>query len=96
MSNNIGSGAYEGAKSNNTNQESKSPFIHDAVKHDAGGGTSNRDWWPNQLNLGILRQHAELSDPMDKSFDYAKEFKTLDLDAVKKDIYALITKSQNW
>ena len=57
---------------------------------------SNQDWWPNQLNLKILHQHSPLSDPMDKDFDYAEEFKTLDLDALKKDIEALMTTSQDW
>ena len=62
----------------------------------AGAGTSNRDWWPNQLNLRVLRQHSSLSDPMGESFDYAEEFKTLDLNAVKQDLYALMTESQEW
>jgi len=62
----------------------------------AGGGTSNRDWWPNQLNLGILHQHSEKSDPMGEDFDYAEEFKTLDLAAVKQDLYDLMTDSQDW
>ncbi|MGB3097144.1 MAG: catalase/peroxidase HPI [Candidatus Deferrimicrobiaceae bacterium] len=70
-------------------QDSKCPVT-------GGGGTSNRDWWPNQLNLGILRQHSEKSDPMGKEFDYAEEFKKLDLEAVKKDLYALMTDSQDW
>ncbi|WP_163835621.1 catalase/peroxidase HPI [Spartinivicinus ruber] len=73
------------------NNTGKCPF-----NHVAGGGTSNRDWWPNQLRLEILRQHSSLSDPMDKDFDYAKEFKSLDLQAVKKDLYALMTDSQDW
>ena len=59
-------------------------------------GTTNRDWWPNKLDLNILRQHSELSNPMDKEFNYAEEFKSLDLDAVKKDIYDLMTTSQDW
>jgi catalase-peroxidase len=62
----------------------------------AGSGTSNRDWWPNQLNLKILHQHSEKSNPMDKDFNYAEEFKKLDLKAVKKDLYALMTDSQDW
>jgi catalase-peroxidase len=62
----------------------------------AGRGTSNRDWWPNKLNLGILRQHSEKSDPMGEDFDYAEEFEKLDLAAVKKDLYALMTDSQDW
>ncbi len=71
--------------------ESKCPF-----KHTAGQGTSNRDWWPGQLNLKILHQHSQLSDPMPKDFDYAAEFKTLDLAAVKRDLLALMTDSQPW
>jgi catalase-peroxidase len=62
----------------------------------AGGGTSNRDWWPNQLNLKILHQQSSLSNPMDESFNYAEEFKNLDLEAMKKDLYALMTDSQDW
>ncbi len=62
----------------------------------AGGGTSNQDWWPNQLNLNILHQHSNLSNPMDESFNYAEEFKSLDLNAVKQDLYALMTDSQEW
>jgi len=61
-----------------------------------GGGTSNRDWWPNQLRLDILRQHSSKSDPMGEDFNYAKEFKKLDLAAVKKDLHALMTDSQDW
>jgi catalase (peroxidase I) len=53
-----------------------------------GGGTKNRDWWPDQLKLNILRQHSSLSNPMDENFNYAEEFKTLDFDAVKKDLHA--------
>ena len=62
----------------------------------AGGGTSNREWWPDQLNLNVLRQHSELSDPMGEDFDYAEEFDKLDLAAVKQDLYALMTDSQEW
>src|SRR5438552_1922426 len=71
--------------------QAKCPFTHTA-----GGGTSNRDWWPNQLKLKILNQRSPLSDPMGKDFDYAKEFKSLDLAAVKKDLSALMTDSQDW
>ena len=71
--------------------ESKCP-----VTHAAGRGTSNRDWWPNQLNLKILHQHSSLSNPMDKDFNYAEAFKRLDLEAVKKDIFKLMTTSQDW
>lgn len=62
----------------------------------AGGGTSNRDWWPNQLNLDILHQHSSLSNPMQEGFDYKKEFLSLDLNAVKQDLYALMTDSKEW
>jgi catalase-peroxidase len=62
----------------------------------SGGGTSNRDWWPNQLNLKILHQHSQKSNPMGEAFNYAKEFKKLDLAALKKDLYALMTDSQDW
>jgi catalase-peroxidase len=76
--------------------EAKCPFHHGALKQTAGGGTRNRDWWPNQLKLNILRQQSSLSNPMDKDFNYAKEFKSLDLKAVKKDIFDLMTTSQDW
>ena len=66
------------------------------VMHTRGGARSNRDWWPNQLNLKILHQYAPATDPMGESFDYAEAFKTLDLDAVKQDLYALMTDSQSW
>ncbi len=71
--------------------ESKCP-----VTHAAGRGTSNRDWWPNQLNLKILHQHSNLSSPMDNDFVYARAFKKLDLNALRKDIFALMTTSQDW
>ncbi len=71
--------------------ETKCPF-----NHTAGSGPSNRDWWPNQLNLEMLRQHSPLSDPMDKDFNYAEAFKSLDLDAVVEDLKALMTDSQDW
>lgn len=76
--------------------EAKCPFSSGALKNTAGGGARNRDWWPKQLNLGILRQHSPLSDPMGESFNYAEEFKSLDLKAVKKDIFELMTNSQDW
>jgi catalase-peroxidase len=79
-----------------TNGEAKCPFHGGAVKQSAGSGTRNRDWWPNQLKLNILRQHSALSNPMDQSFNYAEEFKKLDLKAVKKDIFDLMTASQDW
>jgi catalase-peroxidase len=64
--------------------------------HSAGGGTTNRDWWPNQLKLNILRQNSSLVNPMEETFNYAEEFKTLDLAAVKQDIFNLMTTSQDW
>ncbi len=72
------------------------PFSSGVLKQTAGGGTRNRDWWPNQLKLNILRQHSCLSDPMEQSFSYAEEFKSLDLNAVKQDIFDLMTDSQDW
>ncbi len=76
--------------------ESKCPVTGKSSKKVAGGGTSNRDWWPNQLNLHILHQHSPLSNPLDEAFNYAEQFKELDLNAVKKDLYALMTDSQEW
>ncbi len=75
--------------------ESKCPF-HGGSKPVAGTGTTNKDWWPNKLNLGILRQHSPKSDPMGVNFNYAEEFKKLDLQAVKEDIFKLMTTSQDW
>lgn len=86
LANSVGNGMDEGM----------CPFLNGTLKQGAGGGTSNRDWWPNQLNLNILRQHSNLSDPMDEDFDYATEFKSLDLEAVKKDLTDLMTDSQDW
>ena len=70
--------------------ESKCPFPH------GSRGPANRDWWPNQLDLQVLHQHSALSNPMGEAFDYAKAFKSLDLDAVIKDLHALMTDSQDW
>ena len=87
---------------NNTNNsgEAKCPFTGASAvagkQPSAGTGTRNQDWWPNQLKLNILRQHSTLSNPMDNSFNYAKEFASLDLKAVKKDIVDLMTNSQDW
>src|ERR1044072_2066868 len=75
---------------------SKCPFLGGQLKQTAGTGTRNRDWWPNLLNLNILRHHSSLSDPMDKGFDYAEEFNKLDLKEVKKDITTIMTTSQEW
>ena len=74
-----------------SDSESKCPVLHTAI-----GSRSNRDWWPNQLNLKVLHQHSPLSNPMGKDFNYAEEFKTLDLDALKKDIIEVMTTSQDW
>ncbi len=79
------------AKEKNAATEAKCPFAHSAA-----GAATNADWWPNQLNLKILHQHSPLSDPMGKKFNYAKEFKSLDLNAVIKDLHALMTDSQDW
>jgi len=82
---------------NNSNDISKCPFHNGALKKPvAGGGTKNRDWWPNQLKLNTLRQHSSLSDPMGAAFNYAEEFKSLDLEALKKDLHQLMTDSQDW
>lgn len=75
---------------------SQCPFHNGTVKQGAGSGTHNRDWWPNQLKLNILRQHSSLSNPMDKEFDYAAAFKKLDYAAIKKDLAELMTNSQDW
>jgi len=76
--------------------EAKCPVMSGARKHAVAGATTNADWWPNQLNLKILHQNSPLSDPMGKEFNYAEEFKSLDLDAVIKDLHALMTDSQDW
>ena len=76
--------------------DSKCPVTGGSHKRKAVGAMSNRDWWPNQLNLQVLHQHSALSNPMGKAFDYAKEFNSLDLNAVIKDLHALMTDSQEW
>jgi len=76
--------------------ESKCPFSGDAPKHAVAGAPSNANWWPNQLKLNILHQHSSKSDPMGEQFNYAKEFKSLDLKALVKDLHALMTDSQDW
>ena len=86
----------ENNNSNGSNGESKCPFMGGQLQKSAGGGTSNRDWWPNQLKLNLLRQHSSLSNPMDPDFNYAEAFKSLDLAAVKKDLADLMTDSQDW
>ena len=87
---NSGNSSYE------LNDASKCPFHGGAIKQSAGGGTKNYDWWPNQLNLNILRQHSSLANPMGEGFDYAEEFGKLDLKAVKEDLYGVMTDSQDW
>src|SRR3978361_1326105 len=82
---------------NESNDISKCPFHNGSMKSNVGGGgTKNLDWWPNQLKLNILRQRSPLSDPMEDNFNYAEAFKSLDLDAVIKDLHALMTDSQDW
>ncbi|HTS58512.1 MAG TPA: catalase/peroxidase HPI [Terriglobales bacterium] len=76
--------------------EIKCPVVGDVRSHTLAGSTTNAEWWPNQLNLRILHQNSPLSDPMDKGFNYAEEFKSLDLNAVIKDLHALMTDSQDW
>ena len=80
----------------NLSTETKCPFSGGARRHTTAGAPTNADWWPNQLNLKILHQHSPLSDPMGEAFNYAEEFKSLDLDAVIKDLHALMTTSQDW
>ena len=80
----------------NVTAAGKCPFIGGSLKQSAGSGTRNRDWWPNQLKLSILRQNSSLSNPMGEAFNYAEEFKSLDLAAVKQDIFDLMTTSQAW
>ncbi len=77
---------------------SKCPFHGEGIpqKHNSGKGQTNRDWWPNSLNLKILSQHSSMVDPMDKKFDYKKEFKKLNFKALKKDLHKLMTQSQSW
>ena len=78
------------------NESKRCPFMGGSTHYTAGSGRSNRDWWPNQLNLSILRQHSSLSNPMGEDFNYAEEFKKLDLAAVKQDLHELMTNSQEW
>ncbi len=87
---------------NKSNKEKKEQKVKTATtagkvsKPTASGGTTNRDWWPNQLKVDILSQHSSKSNPMGEGFNYAKEFKSLDLESVKKDLRGLMTKSQDW
>jgi catalase-peroxidase len=81
---------------NKSNGATKCPFLEASHRHTAAGALSNSDWWPNQLNLKILHQNPPMTSPMGEEFDYAEEFKSLDLDAVKKDLHDLMTDSQDW
>jgi catalase-peroxidase len=85
-----------GKQEQNLSNESKCPFNGGARRHTSSGGPRNAHWWPNQLDLKILEQHSRQSCPMDKEFNYAREFKSLDLDAVIKDLHAVMTDSQDW
>jgi len=82
--------------SNDNKSAGKCPVMHGSQTKRGGNGTMNKDWWPEQLNLSILRQHSKQADPMDEDFDYAEAFKKLDLAAVKKDLHALMTDSKDW
>ncbi len=92
--------AYEANDKTNHDHKSgdisKCPFHNGAMRNAAGEGTRNRDWWPNKLNLNILRQHSEKTNPMGEDFDYKEAFLSLDLEEVKKDLTDLMTKSQDW
>jgi catalase-peroxidase len=90
MDNNVSNASYD------VNSAGKCPFTGATAKMTAGSGPTNRDWWPNQLKLNILRQNSSLSDPMGEGFNYAEEFKTLDLAALKSEIIDLMTTSQDW
>ena len=78
------------------NESSKCPFLSGTTNQTAGGGTSNRDWWPNELKLNTLRQHASKSNPMGEDFNYAEAFRSLDYEALKKDLVDFMTNSQEW
>ncbi|MFZ2431479.1 MAG: catalase-peroxidase, partial [Lutibacter sp.] len=85
-----------GAHGATSNSEAKCPFAPPAHRHTAAGTLSNADWWPNQLNLKILNQNAPTINPYGGDFNYAEAFKSLDLDALKKDLNDLMTDSQDW
>ncbi|MEP2059233.1 MAG: catalase/peroxidase HPI [Maribacter litoralis] len=80
----------------NESSAANCPFLNGEMHQAAGGGTTNKEWWPNMLNLNILRLHSEMADPMDADFNYAEEFKSLDLAAIKKDLTDVMTDSQDW
>ena len=97
MENNPHSNEAPQGKNFDINESSaKCPFLSGTVKHTSGGGVKNRDWWPNELKLNILRQNASKSNPMGDDFDYAEAFKSLDYDALKKELTAFMTDSQDW
>ncbi|MFC6858261.1 catalase/peroxidase HPI [Zunongwangia atlantica] len=96
MANNNHQGNPDNNKVWEVNDSSKCPFLGGAKSFTAGTGTTNKDWWPNQLNLKILSQHSSKTNPMDEDFNYADEFKKLDLKAVKQDLFELMTDSQDW
>ncbi len=96
MDNNNATHTSPHGTSYDVNSESKCPFQNGSLKQGAGGGTRNRDWWPNLLKLNILRQNSSLTNPMGTDFNYAEEFKKLDLAALKQDIFDLMTSSQDW
>ena len=81
---------------NTSVSEPKCPVIHGSLSTNDTRGTSNKDWWPNQLNISILHQHDSKGDPLDEGFDYAEEFKKLDYQALNKDLNDLMTDSQEW
>ncbi len=87
---------HSSTTSYNVNGEAKCPFMSGTLNQGAGGGTSNRDWWPNQLKLNILRQNSSLSNPMGEDFNYSKEFESINMDELKKDVDAVMTDSQDW
>lgn len=87
---------YPSPSNGSATGEAKCPFHGGSLRQSAGGGTRNTDWWPNMLKLNILRQHSDLSNPMGEEFDYAQEFKSLDLKKVKQEIFDLMTTSQSW
>ncbi|MDA0973879.1 MAG: catalase-peroxidase, partial [Bacteroidetes bacterium] len=87
---------HSSTTSHSSNGEAKCPFMSGTLNQGAGGGIANRDWWPNQLKLNILRQHSSLSNPMGEGYDYAKEFESINMKELIKDVDAVMTDSQDW
>jgi len=81
---------------NGSAEGGKCPFHHGTIKETANSASTNKDWWPNRLNVDILRQHSEKSNPLGEDFNYAEEFKTIDYDALKKDLGNVMTDSKEW